>query len=897
MGIEIIGKLTQKNNGDFKLVDLDDVDYDGTGKSAKEALDEKSTTAIDDNSTAATDKTLSVKKIHALIEQCVQKEGGKKLSSNDYTTAEKEKLSALENYDDTEIKNNIQVQKARIDSFTSLKEGSTTGDAELKDGRVGEDGTVYNNIGSAIRNQNKKIDNNLINTATPNYTNYFDFKNIRLEWSEGYYFSASANAFVENASKKCNKRKVSMKMGEYYVYAQSISEFICFKNDTFVKVITPSKNKLVLDDNYEVICNYDSLTTQLLVLPNQDKISIVQGYNADNIVSIKKFDEIDTIKSKIKWCTGHYYEHPTMTYLFEPRFVCNVEPIKFNEPYILIPGKGQLIKVMMVQDGFFKGDTLQWSNKPMYLSNADGIKYHINIKREDNLYIEDTNDFVDLLTFKQMPLFHGYTWLSGAGMYDNNTINATLGYGISYGTRLISDFTVATEDTFISCDNPLIDFNIVYEDKTSTGFLNQTTYKIINNKKYCLMLRYKDTTKSLWSPYDEVLSGLIVKKQNYNSIVNINDRPIVTYILSPYFNGIDVKKQLLNNSVNLTEADTYAHASSMVIKNNIAYVVNIANTETKAEFDENVFVRLTVFNINTPNERTNYEVAKKGVYGDIELQGVCSCVGIAENGDNMEIVFYSKVNNEVTELHRSFNTKTSTFGNIGICKFKFNNDTYNLTSTNIDNIIGVKNSILPVGFEMAMESFSFYNGYWYTWFCSGAPDEYNGILFKTNDFINYEFVLTPNFRTKAHCEIMAYVKDGYLYTACRRHYNDNSLLLLKYNLSNNKLEDEVVFTDCASRPHFYEHNNEIYLVHSTYVRNNTSIVKINKTRLIESIPVASIEDFPFSYFSPFVVNDNVYVSFSFIGSKYGAICFSHYNANMRFSNSEIADKLFNIMNT
>lgn len=32
MGIEIIGKLTQKNNGDFKLVDLEDVDYDGTGK-------------------------------------------------------------------------------------------------------------------------------------------------------------------------------------------------------------------------------------------------------------------------------------------------------------------------------------------------------------------------------------------------------------------------------------------------------------------------------------------------------------------------------------------------------------------------------------------------------------------------------------------------------------------------------------------------------------------------------------------------------------------------------------------------------------------------------------------------------------------------------------------------
>lgn len=41
MGIEIIGKLTQKNNGDFKLVDLEDIDYDGTGKNAKQEIEKK----------------------------------------------------------------------------------------------------------------------------------------------------------------------------------------------------------------------------------------------------------------------------------------------------------------------------------------------------------------------------------------------------------------------------------------------------------------------------------------------------------------------------------------------------------------------------------------------------------------------------------------------------------------------------------------------------------------------------------------------------------------------------------------------------------------------------------------------------------------------------------------
>ena len=40
MSIEIIDKLKQKNNGKFKLIDLEDVDYDGTGTSTKDKIEE-----------------------------------------------------------------------------------------------------------------------------------------------------------------------------------------------------------------------------------------------------------------------------------------------------------------------------------------------------------------------------------------------------------------------------------------------------------------------------------------------------------------------------------------------------------------------------------------------------------------------------------------------------------------------------------------------------------------------------------------------------------------------------------------------------------------------------------------------------------------------------------------
>lgn len=85
----------------------------------------------------------------------------------------------------------INTLEARMNEFSSLSEGSTTGDAELQDIRIGANGFTYGSAGAAVRGQiaplNQYIGNNDIRLQSITANIYSD---TTITWTTGYINNA-----------------------------------------------------------------------------------------------------------------------------------------------------------------------------------------------------------------------------------------------------------------------------------------------------------------------------------------------------------------------------------------------------------------------------------------------------------------------------------------------------------------------------------------------------------------------------------------------------------------------------------------------------------------------------------------------------------------------------------
>lgn len=131
---------------------------------------------------------------------------------------------------------------ARIDELASLTEGSTTGDAELMDIRVGYNGTIYNSAGDAVRAQVADVNtlvSDLDNETVRYYTQYLT-STIR---DNGHYwiYDSGAGTVTKGNNANLSCFKFDIKPGTYYYYRLYGSSCVVFDKTTEIyQVLTAS---------------------------------------------------------------------------------------------------------------------------------------------------------------------------------------------------------------------------------------------------------------------------------------------------------------------------------------------------------------------------------------------------------------------------------------------------------------------------------------------------------------------------------------------------------------------------------------------------------------------------------------------------------------------------------
>lgn len=198
----------------------------------------------------------------------------------------------------------INLVNARVDNLTSLPEGSTTGDAELADIRVGADGKTYPNAGEAVRGQISGLKGDLNNYAKTDFRYIPTTVNNKFcRWDTGKIQSTEG--------KSVSSRIPVTELENVEIYSNNNVNSICFFNDeTFISgrgsSSSPMSKSFSIPSNCNnVIISFDGLDTNIVLV----YLSKIADYIVNTQVLPAYEFSVKTMGKFMRWDNGKIFDN------------------------------------------------------------------------------------------------------------------------------------------------------------------------------------------------------------------------------------------------------------------------------------------------------------------------------------------------------------------------------------------------------------------------------------------------------------------------------------------------------------------------------------------------------------------------------------------------------------
>lgn len=394
----------------------------------------------------------------------------------------------------TNLANEQTTLSNRMDTFTSLSAGSTTGDAELQDIRVGANGVTYNNAGDAVRGQYSQLKEDLdeifkLEFKTGRYTvggnelsdegwtkcvNYIPIDCVKEISLPIYQGTAGIQYFDENL------QFVGCEQGTKPSEATVITQLTHPENAVFFKFCyfnnDANKYKIILKDMLEKAYvdaisekafneKYGNTVKYASFIANKGALSTVSNYGL-------AFNKLLRPKSKIKISQ-------------------RLKNIGSNILYLAISTSHEILKVINKTTYFSGINTFDLD----FLDVNESFYLCIKIPSDDLLYFD--NDTTTTNTYTQW----NATWFEGNNLEVGQTVTFKYSPGSKHSYNISFDVFTSNLDVLTTLNS---NKSIYIVDKNGNG-----DFKTINEAvNYCKPIATKENRITIQiNPgiYDEVV--------------------------------------------------------------------------------------------------------------------------------------------------------------------------------------------------------------------------------------------------------------------------------------------------------------------------------------------------------------------------------------------------------